>query len=45
MHPYFEDSNPHLAFRPRSQPIDRSMKLRRGNLQNLRGVGEMENVG
>ncbi|CAK88741.1 unnamed protein product (macronuclear) [Paramecium tetraurelia] len=45
MHPYYEDSNPHLAFRPRTQPMDRTMKLRRGNAQNTRGVNEMENLG
>ncbi|CAD8170153.1 unnamed protein product [Paramecium pentaurelia] len=45
MHPYYEDSNPHLAFRPRTQPMDRTMKLRRGNPQNTRGVNEMENLG
>ncbi|CAD8197126.1 unnamed protein product [Paramecium octaurelia] len=45
MHPYYEDNNPHLAFRPRTQPMDRTMKLRRGNPQNSRGVIEMENLG
>ncbi|CAD8100746.1 unnamed protein product [Paramecium sonneborni] len=45
MHPYYEDSNPHLAFRPRTQPIDRTMKLRRVNPQNTRGVNEMECLG
>ncbi|CAD8107253.1 unnamed protein product [Paramecium sonneborni] len=45
MHPYYEDSNPHLAFRPRTQPMDRTMKLRRVNPQNTRGVNEMENLG
>ena len=45
MHPYYEDNNPHLAFRPRTQPMDRTMKLRRGNAQNSRGIVEMENLG
>lgn len=45
MHPYYEDNNHHLAFRPRIQPMEKTMKLRRGNAQNPRGVSEMENLG
>ena len=44
MYPYYEDTNPLLAFRPRNPP-NNLMRLRRPQLQSSRGLNEMELIG
>ncbi|KAM3137559.1 hypothetical protein pb186bvf_010349 [Paramecium bursaria] len=44
MYPYYEDTNPFLAFRPRNPP-NNLMRLRRPQQQSNRGLNEMELIG